>query len=52
MLNKLQISTKFNILKTAYQSLFESHLQNGTQPKKYRNYNNIPEDWKLLPLRE
>ena len=31
MLSKLQINENFNILKTAYHSLFESHLQYGTQ---------------------
>ena len=31
MLSKLQINANFNILKTAYHSLFESHLQYGTQ---------------------
>ena len=30
MLSKLQINANFNILKTAYHSLFESHLQYGT----------------------
>ena len=31
MLSKLQINVNFHILKTAYHSLFESHLQYGTQ---------------------
>ena len=31
MLSKLQRNTNFYILKTAYHSLFESHLQYGTQ---------------------
>ena len=31
MLGKLQINTNINILKTAYHSLFESHLQYDTQ---------------------
>ena len=31
MLSKLRINANFNILKTAYHSLFESHLQNGAQ---------------------
>ena len=31
MLSKLRINANFNILKTAYHSLFESHLQYGTQ---------------------
>ena len=31
MLSKLRINSNFNILKTAYHSLFESHLQHGTQ---------------------
>ena len=31
MLSKLRINANFNILKTAYYSLFESHLQYGTQ---------------------
>ena len=31
ILSKLRINANFNILKTAYHSLFESHLQYGTQ---------------------
>ena len=31
MLRKLRINENYNILKTAYHSLFESHLQYGTQ---------------------
>ena len=31
MLSKLRINANFDILKTAYHSLFESHLQYGTQ---------------------
>ena len=31
MISKLRINTNFNILKTAYHSLFESRLQYGTQ---------------------
>ena len=31
MLSKLWINANFNILKTAYHSLFDSHLQYGTQ---------------------
>ena len=31
ILSKLRINENFNILKTAYHSLFESHLQYGTQ---------------------
>ena len=31
MLSKLRINANFHILKTAYHSLFESHLQYGTQ---------------------
>ena len=31
MLRKLWINVNFNILKTAYHSLFENHLQYGTQ---------------------
>ena len=31
MLSKLRINANFNILKTAYHSLFECHLQYGTQ---------------------
>ena len=31
ILRKLRINTNFNILKTEYHSLFESHLQYGTQ---------------------
>ena len=31
MLSKVRTNAKFNIPKTAYHSLFESHLQYGTQ---------------------
>ena len=31
MLSKLRINTNFNVLKTAYHSLFESHFQYSTQ---------------------
>ena len=37
MLSKLRINANFNILKTAYHSLFESHLQYGTQLWSKRN---------------
>ena len=37
MLSKLRINANFQILKTAYHSLFESHLQYGTQLSGQKN---------------
>ena len=47
MLSKLRINTKFNILKTAYHSLFESHLQYGTQLWGQKNNETITTFQKL-----
>ena len=47
MLSKLQINTNFNILKTAYHSLFESHLQYGTQLRGQKNNETITTFQKL-----
>ena len=47
LLNRLWINTNFNILKTAYYSLFEPHLQYGrhlcSKKKKKKKKNNISE---------
>ena len=47
MLSKLQINTNFHILKTAYHSLFESHLQYGTQLWGQKNHETITTCQKL-----
>ena len=51
ILRKLRINTNFNILKTEYHSLFESHLQYGHnyEAKKKWNNNIIPEASKSCP---
>ena len=47
MLSKLQINVNFHILKTAYHSLFESHLQYGTQLWGQKNNETITTFQKL-----
>ena len=47
MLSKLQINANFHILKTAYHSLFESHLQYGTQLWGQKNNETITTFQKL-----
>ena len=47
MLSKLRINTNFHILKTAYHSLFELHLQYGTQLWDQKNNETITTFQKL-----
>ena len=47
MLSKLRINANFNILKTAYHSLFESHLQYGVQLWGQKNNETIKTFQKL-----
>ena len=47
MLSKLRINANFHILKTAYHSLFESHLQYGTQLWGQKNNETITTFQKL-----
>ena len=47
MLSKLRINAKLNILKTAYYSLFESHLQYNTQLWGQKNNETITTFQKL-----
>ena len=47
MLSKLRINANFNIMKTAYHSLFESHLQYGTQLWGQKNHESITTFQKL-----
>ena len=47
MLSKLRINANFNILKTAYYSLFESNLQYGTQLWGQKNNETITTFQKL-----
>ena len=47
MLSKLRINANFNILKTAYHSLFDSHLQYGTQLWDQKNNKTITTFQKL-----
>ena len=47
MLRKIRINANFHILKTAYHSLFESHLQYGTQLWGQKNNETITTFQKL-----
>ena len=52
MLSKLRINANFNILKTAYHSLFESHLQYGTQLWDQKNNETIFQQFQNRALRK